>query len=186
MKKIVSILLVFTMIMGLSVTASAAETPNEGNKPAPLTREEAIEMLGLTDEEAENVQIYELTPCDNDQAVQVRSIPSTVNDGVYYEDLTINSGFTGAPHVLNGTKTKWAVSVTAGNQQLFIGMWSYDSSWIYSGYRYNSITDGNTFQTDWMPIDYGQTYYFKYHVNSNISGTIVPFQVRMVLAVANV
>lgn len=186
MKKIISSILVLTMVMALSVTSFATEISNEENNTTPLTREEAIEMLGLTAEEAENVQIYELTPNDTEQTVQVRSIPSTVNDGVYYEDITFSSGFTGSPHVLNGKQVKWAVKVNAGNQQLFIGMWSYNSNWIYNGYRYDSTINGNTFQTDWMPIEYGQTYYFRYHVNSNISGTIVPFNIRMVIAVANV
>lgn len=177
MKKIISILMSAVMLFTLVIPAFAAETEDE--IPA-FTREEALDILGLTEEEAEGVTFYELSPTGD----VVRSIPSEINSGeVVYEDLSVSSSFTGAAHKLNGTKFAWGVRIYSGNKQLLIGQYSYNSSWTFNGVSYNNITDGDTYTSGWMNIEYGQYYYLKYYFNYNNYEETIPFSIRIVMAV---
>lgn len=185
-KTIVSSLLVAVMMLSTSLTAFAATNPAESvpndvqSTQSTMTREEALDILGLTEEEAEGLTLYEFS----EAFPNGRSIPSTINDGVYYEDMSISGGFTGAGHPCNGNRFKWAVRLDSkGSGQFMVGMNSYDSS-ITHGFEWSSnLEPGQTYQSDWWTIYSGATMYFQY-VYANYDNVNANF--RLVVAVANV
>ena len=181
MKRIKRAFLAILMMFSLTSTAFAAEIPVECTESTPLTREEAIEILGLTEEEADKVKIYELSQFDNNSEVSIKSIPGSCNPGVYYEDISFNSGFTGAAHQLNGSKYKYGFRLDSDlGGQLAIGSFSYNSNWIYNNTWCELTTSNRSYQSDWENIEYGQYYYFKY-VYYNYGK--IPAKVRVAIAV---
>lgn len=187
LKRIISSFLVAVMMLSTSLTAFAATNTTSSDiadvesTQSVMTREEALEILGITEEEAEGLTLYEF----NESNPNGRAIPSTINDGVYYEDMSITGGFTGAAHPCNGNRFKWAVRVDSkGSGQLAIGLFSYDKSLVPAGGSwFENMYAGNTYQSDWRTIYSGATMYFQY-VYSYYSGT--PANFRLVVAVANV
>lgn len=174
MKKIISFFTAFTLLFSLATVVYASEPQTSS---CHLTRDEAMEILNMTEEEAKNVSFYEVIPSDS--SLTLRAIPSEINaNEVTYEDLTISTSFTGATHKLNGSQFRWGVSISSGSGQLRIGNYSYNSHWPHNGIVYNNLQNGNTYSTDWMDIEYGQYYYLRYY---NDSGSV--FHARIVMAV---
>lgn len=184
LKKMISVFLVVAMVLSSNVLAMAAtddsSTPGFEGSYGDITREEALEMLGITEEEAEGLQLYEFS----EGYPNGRNIPNPINPGTYYEDMLISGGFTGAPHVCYGNKLKWAVGLRSkGTGQFCIGLSSYDSNLISGAYWSPNLSAGQNYTSEWYNIYSGATMYFRY-VYTNYDNVNANF--RIIVAVANV
>lgn len=143
-----------------------------------LTEQEAIEA-GFTEQEAENKNIYEITP----RTEYNGSLPATMYSGdVGYEDVTASGSFTGTSHTLYGNKVKFAVRVHSGYGNFAVGLYSQNSNWPYSGYSYFLDQDGTSYQSGWYPINKGDTFNFRYFISTAGTNTSLPISFRIILA----
>lgn len=185
-KKIECVVLAAVMMLVCSMPNVYAVEEVQVAEESVMTRDEAIEFLGLTEEEAEGGTFYEVIPSENGIEM-LREIPERViapSPNITKEDVTFTHSFTGAPHELKGSLFKWGVKVHSGNKQLLIGIYNYDSNWAPAGIKYNNITDGAEYTSDWDSIPKGtSTFYFKYYVNGNNYEEMIPFHITMILYV---
>ncbi len=108
MKKIVSMFFAIVMLFNMTGSTFAADTNTQSIYP-DMTKEEAMELLGLLEEEMEDMPIYRLSP--EEDGISILNLPRTMSRGVYYEDITAPANFTGVIHTLDGTKFTWGASL---------------------------------------------------------------------------
>lgn len=185
-KKIECFVLVAVMMLVCSMPNVYAGEEVQVTEESAMTRDEAIEFLGLTEEEAEGGTFYEVIPSEDGTAM-LREISEKVIApplNIKKEDVTFTGSFTGRGHELKGSFFKWGVKVHSGNKQLLIGIYNFDSHWEPAGIKYNNITDGTEYTSDWDRIPNGSsTFYFKYYVNGNNYEEMIPFHITMILYV---
>lgn len=187
-KKMISAFLAVTMVLCSNLPVMAAENVlRTADDESVMTREETLEFLGMTEEEAEGVSFYEFSESNpNGVLIAGRSVPGTIEDGVYSEDMSINNGFTGALHTCHGNRIKYAVRVDQLNGgQFTVTMNSGDRNLFASGQALitNNMYAGQTYQSGWWTIYYGAQIYFQY-IYYNYTNT--PAKFRIVVAVANI
>lgn len=91
MKKIVSMFFAIVMLFSMTSTTFATDTNIQSTYP-DMTKEEAMELLGLSEEEMEDMPIYRLSP--EEDGISILNLPSTMSRGAYYEDITAPANFT--------------------------------------------------------------------------------------------
>ena len=178
MKKFLSILLTIVVCLSISTTAFASNT-SEGSDDE-LTLSEAATLLGVDEEELEGLEVHRLSSLSMNG--DMRSIPTDVPPGVYYEDIDADT-FTGAMHYLQGSKFKWVAQMrkveatyppTVGIRLVYA-----DSSKPINFTR-TMNSEGDILDSGWIDINYNEGIYFQYYFSGEPSDTII---VRMIVAV---
>ena len=115
-KRVFSCIMALALVLTAMFPASAATTSSIGSEceglipieETGMTREEAIELLGLSEEEAEGMSFYGLNPLPR------ATITINPGDVVHVDTITVNGGISyGNMIKINGKRIAWAV--TAGN-----------------------------------------------------------------------
>ncbi len=149
-----------------------------------MSHEEAISMLGLTLEEAQEVQLYTCEiGSDSSDSVTARSIEVLNVGDVKPYDLTFHRYNRGLDRKFNGNKMKWAASLFSTNGSMVsVVRCSYD---VPSGYETMDLIPGqyDTLQTTWFKIYYGGTYYWKYYGYGGTYDNPAQHTVRLVIAI---
>ncbi len=149
-----------------------------------MSREEAISMLGLTPEEAEQVQLYTCElGSDSSDGATARAIEVLNAGDVKPYDLTFHRYNRGLDRKFNGNKMKWAAHLTSTNGTMVsLVRCSYD---VPSGYETMDLTPGeyDTLYTTWFKIYYGGTYYWKYYGYGGTYDNPAQHTVRLVIAI---
>lgn len=132
-----------------------------------MTREEAIQMLGLTEEEAEQVTFYTCEVGVDSSEKATRSIETLNSGDVKAYDLTFSTYNRGLDRVFKGNQMKWGCRlVSTTGSGVSVMRCSYD---VPDGYEVMDLTPGyyDTQSTTWFSIYYGGTYYWKYYGYGN-------------------
>ena len=149
-----------------------------------MSREEAISMLGLTPEEAKEVQLYTCEiSSDSSDSVTTRSIEVLNAGDVKPYDLTFHRYNRGLDRKFNGNKMKWAARLISTNGTMAsVVRCSYD---VPNGYETMDLTPGeyDTLYTTWFKIYYGGTYYWKYYGYGGTYDNPAQHTVRLVIAI---
>lgn len=149
-----------------------------------MSREEAISMLGLTPEEAKEVQLYTCEiSSDSSDSVTTRSIEVLNAGDVKPYDLTFHRYNRGLDRKFNGNKMKWAARLISTNGTMAsVVRCSYDVS---NGYETMDLTPGeyDTLYTTWFKIYYGGTYYWKYYGYGGTYDNPAQHTIRLVIAI---
>lgn len=179
MKKIISLVLSFVCLVTMCMPAFAAETSTSNELPAP-TLEEAAEYLGVDVSDLEGLEVRRLS--DLNESRISSGIPTYLTSGVYYEDFNADN-FTGAMHYINGKRFKWTAvlqkviktyPVTFGAQ-----LWFGDSN-KFPDSVHTLYEEGDSYQSGWYDVSYGEGIYFKYYLSGYPTDTI---SVRMIIGV---
>lgn len=208
--RLISLTLTFVMVLSSSVCVSyAAECDNSDSTFIPLNEstisfEEAIEYLGLTPEEAENVQLYvEETTGDltNQQNNDIELCSEIVTDP---SRTYINSGeifnpgyfsFTGYNRgryrTFNGSKVKlayiWKPTSTTEYSQMYTTFCRYGlSNPVNTLCLYTNNPEPNGYysaQTDWINIERGWDYNIQYDAQVFQYNTPITVSVCTIFAV---
>lgn len=186
--RLLSLALTFVIVLSSSICVSyAAECDNSDSTFIPLNEstisfEEAIEYLGLTPEEAENVQLYvaettgDLTNQQNNGIQPCTEVTDSsrtyINSGeVFNPGFFSFTGYNkGRYRTLNGTKAKlafvWKPTSTTEYSQLTTVFCRYGKTypahqqWLYTN---NPEPSGYyASQTDWIDIEKGWDYNIQY------------------------
>ena len=148
-----------------------------------MTREEAIQMLGLTPEEAEKVTLYTCTVGNDSSEKSTRAIEELNSGDVKPYDLTFHTYNRGLDRKFNGNQMKWAARLvsTTGTGAMVMRC-SYD---LPDGYESMDLTPGyyDTLQTSWFNIYYGGTYYWKYYGFGGTYDNPASHTIRLVIAI---
>lgn len=201
MKKISWLRRIFAFVFALAMCSSmqimqayAAETvENDKNimsiEEAGFTREEAMEFLDLSEEEAEGVNFYAL---------------KATNDHVYigsgdvhaFTEFTFTGTNGGQYFTVNGNRMKAyaAVSyVNRGNQPIEFRayLWEYDNPYyltntLYTNTSYTPSSSNSekwVTSTNWIDVTYGLDYRFTYYCNNINTGRDATCTVYLVVAV---
>lgn len=149
-----------------------------------MTREEAIQMLGLTEEEAEQVTLYTCTIGSDDSSLPTGRAIEELNAGdVKPYDLTFHTYNRGLDRKFNGNKMKWAARLVSTNGTgASVMRCSYDEP---NGYESMDLTPGyyDTLYTTWFNIYYGGTYYWKYYGFGGTYDNPAQHTIRLVIAI---
>lgn len=184
MKKIVSMFFAIVMLFSMTSTTFATDTNIQSTYP-DMTKEEAMELLGLSEEEMEDMPIYRLSP--EEDGISILNLPSTMSRGAYYEDITAPANFTGAIHTLDGTKFTWGASLLndiQGNTNS--NAFSMHIALLYTtGYVIDTcdIDQENPIENAgyWRKIGESKQIYFKY---SYVAGSGYTDNVKQTLRIA--
>lgn len=149
-----------------------------------MTREEAIQMLGLSKEEADKVTLYTCTVGSDDSSALTRREIEVLNSGdVKSYDLTFHTYNRGLDRQFNGNKMKWAARLVSTNGTgAIITRCSYDTP---DGYESMDLSPGyyDTLYTSWFNIYYGGTYYWKYYGFGGTYDNPAQHTIRLVIAI---
>ena len=160
MKKVISMFLATVMCLVVSVPAFATDTRDE---PVKLTMEQAVEILGISMEDVEGLELHRIPSVGTEAGgFEDSSLPSEMPPGVYYEEISLGN-FTGAIHRIKGPRFKWSFTLGETNGApgtVYVGMFfttgrqgeKYQEDFEYAS-SYESITFKNTYNAD---------IYFKY------------------------
>lgn len=163
MKKIISMLMALTMF--LSLTTPALAVTSEEETAVELTMEEAVEILGITMEEVEGLELMPMPTTTTNAERKLGGIPSELPPGVYYEEVPLTT-FVGAIHKIKGPRFKFSYTIGkigegSGCADIHVRLIFTDPNRFGDGYRTN-IASGNKIES----IIYKQTnnhdIYFQY------------------------
>ena len=207
--RFLSLALTFVIVLSSSISVSyAAECDNSDSTFIPLNEsttsfEEAIEYLGLTPEEAENVQLY-VAETSGDLSNQQNNDIQPCSEVTDPSRTYINSGevfnpgffsFTGQNRgryrTLNGSKAKlayvWKPTSTTQYSQLYTGFFRYGlSSPVKNFWLYTNNPDSNgyyTGRTDWIDIEKGWDYNIEYEAKVFQYNTPITVSICTIIAV---
>lgn len=151
-------------------SAFAAEVENDSLKiqtieEAGVSREEAIEVLGLTDEEAQNIKFYALRSTEQ----------LTFNSGDFYEfptftftDYNVGSYFTvNADKIMYGVI--WELEDGQPAATLEVKLYPYGEPCAYSAFIRTTMDGGDkrlTTKSEWIDAYNGVDYHFIYDANA--------------------
>ena len=177
----------------LSFSALAADVKEENNdlefqtiEEAGITREEAAEALGLTPEEAKNVDFYAVTDADH--------LVLNSGDTHAFNRFTFTDSNTGSNFTVRANQLKfgviWELPASEPEAILDIGLCTYQNSRVYT-LRKNSLAVSSsgdkrlTAQSDWIyDITYGIDYHFVYRLeNIEWTGESITSSITMVVGV---
>ena len=149
-----------------------------------MTKDAAIQLLGLTAEEAEKATFYTCTlGSDSSNATNSQSIETLKSGEVKSYEFSFQNYNRGVDRKFNGNQMKWAATLLSTNGTMVsVTRCSYDKP---SGYETMDLTPGSySFQqTDWFDIYYGGTYYWKYYGYGGTSAKPATHKVRLAIAV---
>ena len=194
-----TIAMLFSMLTSSAFAATkSTENTNEieliSISETDITREEAIELLDLTADEAETMDFYTVSAADSS------ALGYGVHDlGTF--NFTNSNG--GSYRTINGTKVMYAIQYKnfPSPSGYYTYMWVhfvqyggtiFDRLLCQPGVNSDSGPDSNgfyTFRSDWIDVNYGVDYRFMYYLYTlgDADGTEYPIDatVRVVLAVYN-
>ncbi len=148
-----------------------------------MTREEAIQMLGLTPEEAEKVTLYTYEIDSDSLEATTRSVPEQNSQEVKTYEFSFSRYNRGLDRIYNGNKMKWGARLVSTNGTgVLVVRCSYDEP---NGYEEMYLTPGyyDTQQTTWFSIYYGGTYYWRYHGDGGTYDNPATHTIRIVVAI---
>ncbi len=147
-----------------------------------ISHEEAIEIFGLTEEEAEGVSFY-----------SVRNAGSIDVGKPFNSTFSFTGTNTGAYRTMNGNKLMYKITWTPlsgdGGEVLRFYLYPYGGNAISQGYlSLGSPGSGNSrsWQSSWLNIQYGLDYHFYYESYIGwVENSQARCQVQMYIAVEN-
>ena len=192
-KRFVSLIMVMACLFATYTTAFAYEAPTMDDctegctnlipiEETDISREEAIQMLGLTGEKARNAQIYSTN-------TEVINSGQFHNSG--YFQFTGENG--GAYRTMNGDELSYSVvwkALDDNSAYLNCYLWPYGGLYIDHGYLSNATTtmggeDGTyrLYVSGWKKITRGLDYRLTYSCNSMETGQGARCEIRVIIAV---
>ena len=167
---------VIASILSLSLLTSvpvfACESTDESElalQAAGVSREEAIEMFDLTEEEAENVKFYCMD--SSPSSIQSRGVID-VNNPWNPAAFHFTGRNVGSYQTMNGNKLKfrmlWKPDAGDGSQFCDVYLYPYGGSYVYrylftlASPIYSGDSSYRDFTSSWIDITYGLDYHFIY------------------------
>lgn len=149
-----------------------------------ISRAEAIEFFGLTEEEAKDMDFYSVTA-------------SAIESGELYDSgyFTFTGSNTGSYRTMNGNKLMYSIAwkplSSDGGEVLEAYLYPYGAT-TYMDHAYISLATTETggtnneyriWRSEWLDIQYGLDYHFVYE-SYIMWGNDTPCQIRVLIAVA--
>ena len=184
LSKIIAGVLSISMLSSIPVFAaeSVPEVQNDNTltfEEVGITREEAIEMFELTEEEAERATFYVIEDAATSTEIQPLGAIDSNNpyDSGYFSFTGSN---TGAYRTMNGNKMKfrmlWKPDAGDGSEACQIYLYPYGqlAIWQYLFTLASPVCSSDTSYRDitssWIDITYGLDYHFVYDSYTNHGG----------------
>lgn len=176
--------MLMALIMFLSLTTPALAVTSEEETAVALTMEESFEILGITMEEVEGLELMPMPTTTTNAERKLGGIPSKLPPGVYYEEVGIDH-FRGALHTIKGPRFKWSYTVGEVYEdplEIFVAMrftniyrqGDHFQDAIKVGYKYESVTYKDT---------NNEQIYFDYQVYSYMSHNLPAGKALLVIVV---
>lgn len=174
MKKFISLFMTMVMCFAFAMPVLAMDTASE--ETAPVTRERAIEILGVTEEEVEGLELMPMPSATTETSQMGRStIPSELPPGMYYEEISLGS-FTGALHTIKGPSFKWSFTIGEMNVSP-VSNWVVGVSMFFTnkyrggdGCYYFNEDSSKSYTSQIFKNTNGEQIYFRYWFNNQHEG----------------
>lgn len=179
------------IILGISPTSAFAQETDTNIDNSVLVDEsseyyhEALNVLGISEEEAKECNIYAV---DGTKMSQTRGVTIPNNSGFYYfPEFTFSESNGGSYWTCTGNQIKWGVSWhgtydTNYDLRLGIYLYRYQDTELNHVWLYN---DGNSYTSDWIST-YAQDHRFTYYCNYLSQSGVGYATVRMYVATRTV
>lgn len=172
-----AIALAFTMVSPLSIYAAEPVDQSEvALQSVGVTREEAIAMFGLTEEEAANATFYCV---DYSSSIQSRGVVD-INTPWRPPAFHFTGDNIGSYQTMNGTKLKyrilWKPDPGDGSQFCNVYLYPYGQNYVdrmlltYAAPEYANDPSFREKISDWIDIIYGLDYHFVYESRTGHGG----------------
>lgn len=166
----IAMILSFMMISPVSVFAAEPVDESElALRAAGVTREEAVAMFDLTEEEAEHATFYYVD--DSPSSIQTRGVVD-VNNPWNPSAFHFTGRNVGSYQTMNGNKLKfrmlWKPDAGDGSEFCWVYLYPYGQNYVYSylftlaSPVYASDSSYRDFTSSWINITYGLDYHFIY------------------------
>lgn len=182
-----SCMLLTLFIIAYNVTpALAVESSTSSNQLEPLTessdisRAEALEILGITEEELGNAQLYTTTA--NIPVATSTDLVIGVGGSHIFPPLTFTNSNIGQPFAMNGSQVmygiswRWLNAYDRNAVSLHVRLINTNASHDYSCSGFSGWGNGgtNSIQSNWCKISPSYSYHFVYTTNYSYTVEATP------------